>query len=58
MGTQKFRITEMKKDVFFLRVGSIVYINWAEERVYSEDKKQYMPLSVALKLGLNGEQVE
>lgn len=61
MGTQKFRVTQMEVNAFYtdyMQVGKIVYVNWDEERVYSEDMKQYMPLDLALKFGLEGEQVE
>ena len=61
METQKFRVTQMEVNAFYtdyMQVGKIVYVNWDEERVYSEDMKQYMPLDLALKFGLEGEQVE
>ena len=55
--TIKYKITNIKKPVFFLEVGEIVIVDYDEGRVYSEDKTQYMPLDTALKFGLDGEQV-
>jgi len=53
----KFKITKLDKQRFFLKIGAVVIVNYDEERVYSEDKKQYMPLDLALKAGLDGEQL-
>ena len=36
----KYRITKMDKDMFFLRVGDVVIVDYIEETVYSEDMKQ------------------
>lgn len=57
MGDIKFTVTKLDKPCFFLEIGAIVIVNYDEERVYSEDKKQYMPLDLALKAGLDGEQL-
>ena len=54
----KYRITKTDKECFFLRVGEIVILDFSDDRVYSEDRKQYMPISVAMKFGIDGEQVE
>lgn len=54
----KYRITNIKKPVFFLEIGEIVIVDYEEGRVYSEDKTQYMPLDTALKFGLDGVQVQ
>lgn len=58
MGEIKFKITKLDRPCFFLRLGLTVIVNYDEERVYSEDKRQYMPLDLALKMGLDGEQVQ
>ena len=61
MYIQKFRVTKMEVEAFYtdyMQVGNIVYVNFDEDRVYSEDMKQYMPLGLALKFGLDGEQVK
>lgn len=57
MGDVKFKITKIDRPCFFLKLGLIVLINYDEERVYSEDKSEYMPLDLALKMGLDGERV-
>lgn len=57
MGEIKFKITKLNKQGFFLKIGAVVIVNYDEERVYSEDKKQYMPLKLALDAGIDGEQV-
>ena len=54
----KFKITKLDKEMFYLKIGNIIYVDYDEERVYAEDKKQYMPLDLALKLGIDGVQVE
>lgn len=53
----KFRITKLDKEPFFLKIGNIILLDYEEERIYSEDGKQYMPLDLALKFGLDGEQI-
>lgn len=53
----KFKITEIDNPMFFLKVGNVVIVDYEEDRVYSEDGKQYMPLDTALSLGLDGEQI-
>lgn len=53
----KFKITKMDQEMFFLRVGAIVYVDFDDNRVWSEDRKQYMPLNLAEKLGIDGVQV-
>ena len=55
---QKYKITKMDREMFFLKIGCTVWVNYDEMRVYSEDKKQYMPLDIAMKLGLDGERVQ
>ena len=58
MGDIKFKITKIDIEGFFLRKDSIIIVNYDEGRVYSEDKKQYIPLDMALqKMGVDGEQV-
>lgn len=57
MGDIKFKITKIDRPCFFLRLGAVVLVNYDEERVYSEDKREYMSLDLALKWGLDGEQV-
>lgn len=54
----KFRVTKMDNEMFFLKRGNIFYFDLAEERIYSEDLREYMPVETALKLGLDGERVE
>lgn len=54
----KFRITKIDKPPLFLRVGAIVYWDFWEDRIYSEDGKQYMPSDLLFKLGVDGERVE
>lgn len=61
MKMQKIRVTKMDVNAFYtdyMQIGKIVYVNWDENRVYSEDKKQYMPLDLAFKFGLDGEKVQ
>ena len=53
----KYKITNVKKPVFFLEIGETVIVDYEEDRVYSEDKTQYMPLATALKFDLDGEQI-
>lgn len=53
----KFKITKMDQEMFFLRVGAIVYVDFEDNRVWSEDRKQYVPLNLAEKLGIDGVQV-
>lgn len=53
----RFKITKLNKESFFLKFGSVVLLDYEEERVYSEDEKQYMPLDLALKFGIDGEQI-
>lgn len=57
MGEIRFKITKLDRECFFLKIGAVIILNYDEERVYSEDKKQYMPLDLALKTGLDGEQL-
>lgn len=57
MGDIKFKITKIDKPLFFLKIGNIIIVNYDENRVYSEDKKQYIPLDLALQAGVDGEQV-
>ena len=54
----KFKITKLDKEMFYLKIGNIIYVDYDEERVYTEDEKQYMPLDLALKLGLDGERIK
>lgn len=54
----KYKITNIKKPVFFLEIGETVIVDYDEGRVYSEDKTQYIPLSTALKFDLDGEQLQ
>lgn len=54
----KFRITKIDEEMFFLKIGEVVIVDYYKGRVYSEDEKQYMSLELALDLGLDGEQVE
>lgn len=53
----KFKITKLNKECFFLKRGAIVLVNYEEQRIYSEDGKQYMPLDMAIKMGVDGEQL-
>ena len=53
----KFIVTKMETECFFLRIGEVVIVDYDEERVYSEDRKQYMPLDIAMKFGIDGKQV-
>lgn len=53
----KFKITKVDIEGFFLNVGDVVIVNLSEARVYSEDKKQYMSLDLALSMGLDGERI-
>ena len=53
----KFKITKLDKEMFFLKIGNIIYVDYDKERVYSEDEEQYMPLDTALKFGLDGKRV-
>lgn len=58
---EKFRVTKIDVNAFYtdyMQVGKIVYVDYDEYRVYSEDKKQYMPIDLAFKFGLDGERVE
>ena len=57
MGDIKFRITKLDIELFFLKISEIIIVNYDENRVYSEDKKQYMSLDLALQAGVDGEQV-
>lgn len=54
----KYRITKIDKPFFFLKVGAIVYLEFGEDRIYSEDMKQYVPSDLAYKLGIDGERVD
>lgn len=58
MGDIKFKITKITTPLFFLELGAIIIVNYDEDRVYSEDKKQYVPLNLALQAGVDGEQVK
>lgn len=53
----RFKITNLDKEMFFIKLGAIVIVDYEEERVYDENKEQYMPLDLALKTGMDGEQV-
>lgn len=53
----RFKITKLNKESFFLKFGSVVLLDYEEERIYSEDEKQYMPLDLVLKFGIDGEQI-
>ena len=57
MNRIKFKITKLDKEMFFLKIGNIIYLDYNEERIYAEDEKQYMPLDFALKQGLDSIQV-
>lgn len=58
MNKIKFKITKLDKELFFLKIGNTILLDYEKERIYSEDKKQYMPLDFALKLGLDGKQIK
>lgn len=58
MGGIKFKITKIDKEGFFLRKDAVIVVDYYEGRVYSEDKKQYIPLDMALQMGVDGEQVK
>lgn len=51
----KYKITKINNECFFLKIGAIVIVDHEEERIYSEDGKQYMPLDMAIKMGIDGE---
>ena len=53
----KLKITELDKEMFFLKIGNIIYLDYGEERIYAEDETQYMPLDFCLEQGLNAVQV-
>ena len=57
MGDIKFKITTLDKPLFFLKIGDIIIVNYDENKVYLEDKKQYMSLDLALQAGIDGELV-
>ena len=54
----KFRITKIDEELFFLKLGEVVVVDYDKGRIYSEDEKQYVTLDLALKFGVDGEQVE
>lgn len=54
----KFKITNLDKEMFFLKIGNIIYYDYSEDRVYAEDGKQYMPIDLALSLGLNAVRIK
>lgn len=54
----KYRITKIDKEVFFLKVGAVIYLDFFNERVYAEDKVQYAPLKLLEKLNADGEQIK
>lgn len=58
MGAVKYKITKIDKPCVFLKLGSIVIVDHNHNRIYSEDRKSYMPLDMALKLGLDAELVK
>lgn len=53
----KFKITKLNNECFFLKNGATVIYNPEEERIYSEDGKQYMPVDMVIKMGVDGEQL-
>lgn len=55
---KKFRITKIDKRFFFIKVGATVWWNTTENRIYSEDHKQWVQVDMALKLGIDGEEIE
>ena len=55
---EKFKITKIEKECFFLKLGAIIYIDFITNRVYSEDKEQYMPLSILEQCKVDGAQVK
>lgn len=55
---EKFKITKADKEMFFLKIGEIIYIDFSEGRVYAEDKKQYMPLSMLEKINADGVRIK
>lgn len=58
IGRIKFKITKLDKEMFFLKIGNIIYLDYIKERVYAEDGKQYMPIDLALSLGLNAVRIK
>lgn len=53
----KYKITKIDKEMFFLKLGAIVILDFNDNRVYDENREQYMPLDFALKTGMDGEQI-
>lgn len=58
MGAVKYKITKIDKPCFFLKLGSMVVVDHDHARIYSEDRKSYLPLDMALALGLDAELVK
>lgn len=52
---KKIKITALIENHFFLKIGAIIFIDFENGYVYSEDMKQCMYLDTALSLGINGE---
>lgn len=53
----RYKITKLDKEMFFIKLGAIVIVDFVENRVYDENREQYMPLDLALKTGMDGEQI-
>ena len=58
MGDIKYKVTKINEDCFFLHIGAVIILDFNEGRVYSEDKTQFLSLDIALRLGLDGEQIK
>lgn len=57
MGDFKFKITKVDKELFFLKMGAIIIVNYDEERVYDENRVQYMSIDFLVQAGVDGERV-
>lgn len=55
---QKYKITKLEKEYFFLKLGATVFVDYIDYRVYDENMEQYVPLEFALKTGMDGEKIE
>ena len=55
MASMKIKVKSINKPMFFVKEGAILIYDGNDERIYTEDRQQWMPAELAEKNGLKFE---
>lgn len=47
MASMKIKVTSVSKPMFFIKEGAILIYDGDDERIYTEDRQQWMPVELA-----------